>query len=132
VLARGLALSSLPCVARVYLLMGGFGSFSAAYARWAERGDVASTSSTLDLSSLVGSAAEQAVAIIPGRLWLGNKRNASDLHVIRELGITCVLNCTAEVPNYHPNHISYHRVPLLDEVDQSLMELIPPAFKFMG
>lgn len=40
--------------------------------------------------------------IVPGRLFLGHKRHAANLPLLRRAGVNAVLNATEEVPHYFP------------------------------
>ncbi len=67
-----------------------------------------------------------------GFLWIGSKKDASDLRVLRERSICFVLNCTRDhldggVKNFHEKEpgFRYHRIPLRDvdsEVCHSLYQ----------
>jgi hypothetical protein len=58
---------------------------------------------------------EVAHQILP-RLWLGNKRAATDGDWLREHGITVVFNCTKDCP-YHPEMQRRYRVPVHDNLE---------------
>jgi hypothetical protein len=47
-------------------------------------------------------------------LYLGNREAARDLGRLREAGVTHVLNCTCELPNYHEGELVYLALGLLD------------------
>jgi protein-tyrosine phosphatase len=47
-------------------------------------------------------------------LYLGNRESARDLARLREAGITHVVNCTDELPNYHDGHLVYLALRLRD------------------
>ncbi|MBY0232294.1 MAG: dual specificity protein phosphatase family protein [Gemmataceae bacterium] len=48
------------------------------------------------------------------RLWLGNRESARDLGRLKALGITHVVNCADELPDYHPNDLRYLSLKLTD------------------
>jgi hypothetical protein len=48
------------------------------------------------------------------RLYLGNRESARDLRRLRAAGITHVVNCTCELPNYHEGELIYLTLGLLD------------------
>jgi hypothetical protein len=47
-------------------------------------------------------------------LYLGNRESARDLRRLREAGITHIVNCTCELPNYHEGELVYLTMKLLD------------------
>ena len=57
--------------------------------------------------------------VAPG-LFIGGKRTSSDLPWLQSHGITLVVNVTDDLPNIHPEHMSYIRIPLQDLPTASL------------
>ena len=53
------------------------------------------------------------ILIVDG-LYLGNRESARDLRRLREAGITHVVNCAGELPNYHEGHLDYLAVRMAD------------------
>jgi atypical dual specificity phosphatase len=53
------------------------------------------------------------IQILDG-LYLGNREAARDLRRLKQAGITHVLNCTCELPNYHEGELVYLALGLLD------------------
>jgi Dual specificity phosphatase, catalytic domain len=53
------------------------------------------------------------IQILEG-LYLGNRESARDLRRLREAGITHIVNCTDELPNYHPEHFVYLAMKMFD------------------
>jgi hypothetical protein len=53
------------------------------------------------------------IQILEG-LYLGNREAARDLRRLREAGITHVVNCADELPNYHDDHLVYLALRLRD------------------
>jgi predicted protein tyrosine phosphatase len=47
-------------------------------------------------------------------LYLGNRESARDLERLKKAGITHIVNCTQELPNYHEGHFTYHAMKMLD------------------
>jgi hypothetical protein len=48
------------------------------------------------------------------RLYLGNRESARDLKRLRQAGITHVVNCADELPNYHDGQLVYLALRLRD------------------
>ena len=46
--------------------------------------------------------------ILPGKLWLGSGTNARNFKKLREYGITHILNCSDDVPNFYEDDIDAH------------------------
>ncbi|XP_071439693.1 dual specificity protein phosphatase 4-like [Hetaerina americana] len=65
-------------------------------------------------------------------LYLGNERDAADLHLLRSLGVTRVLNVTAHLPGFHQGSgITYLRLPATDSGQQNLKQYFEKAFQFI-
>lgn len=47
-------------------------------------------------------------------LYLGAREDARDLTLLRQQGVTHVLNCALEVPNFHPRDLCYYRMDIRD------------------
>ena len=63
--------------------------------------------------------------IIPG-LFVGSAKNAADAGSLSRLGISYVVNCTEDLPNFHEgceDAPSYNRVPLKDVPEASLVSI---------
>ena len=45
-------------------------------------------------------------------LYLGNYKNASDMHELRALNIKFILNCSLECINMFPNDFDYKKIPI--------------------
>ena len=71
--------------------------------------------------------------ILP-HLYLGNKADSTNLHCLKKLGISHVLNVTHDLPNEFENlaGFRYLKLPLQDNWDGNVIDLFPQAFKFMG
>lgn len=48
------------------------------------------------------------------RLYLGNREMAKDLRRLKEAGVTHIVNCAEELPNYHPRDFRYLALKLKD------------------
>jgi Dual specificity phosphatase, catalytic domain len=53
------------------------------------------------------------IQIVEG-LYLGNRESARDLRRLREAGITHIVNCTEELPNYHEGQFVYLSMKMVD------------------
>lgn len=69
------------------------------------------------------------IRIVEG-LYLGNREAARDLRRLREAGITHVVNCSTELPNYHEGCFEYLALDLTDP-DPTMHAQIGPACAFI-
>jgi protein-tyrosine phosphatase len=69
------------------------------------------------------------IEILEG-LYLGNRESACDLTRLREAGITHVVNCADELPNYHDEHFVYLALRLRDP-DPNLCRHLPRVCGFI-
>lgn len=77
------------------------------------------------------SAVEDAHEIEPG-LYLGNQRVASTLSLLSALGITHVVNCAGEIPNYGEHSgIKYIKLPLSDVPHANISQYFEPSYHFI-
>jgi dual specificity MAP kinase phosphatase len=65
------------------------------------------------------------------RLYLGDARDARDLDLLEECGITHVLNCAYDVPCYHDNRLEYLHLELADP-DPQFADCIPDICDFIA
>ncbi len=63
-------------------------------------------------------------------LYLGNREHALDLHRLRATGITHIVNCAHELPNYHEGVFHYHAMRMTDP-DPAFHERIGAACGFI-
>lgn len=63
-------------------------------------------------------------------LYLGNRRDAYDLDMLRSVGITHVLNCAWEIPCFHRGEFRYLHVKMQDP-DPYFQDHIERACKFI-
>lgn len=73
------------------------------------------------------------VKVIP-YLYLGNAKNSADLSVLKDHGITYILNVTPNVPNKFENDstFKYMKIPISDHLSQNLSQFFPEAIAFIG
>jgi hypothetical protein len=69
------------------------------------------------------------IRILEG-LYLGNRESARDLKHLEAAGITHIVNCTQELPNYHEGRFTYLSMRLLDP-DPDFHEHITTACAFI-
>jgi dual specificity phosphatase 12 len=69
------------------------------------------------------------IRILDG-LYLGNREAARDLRRLKEAGITHILDCTCELPNYHEGQFVYLSLGLLDP-DPNFRQHIRTACAFI-
>lgn len=55
--------------------------------------------------------------IVTQHLVLGCREDAMDLKTMKAIGVTHILNTCKQLPNYHPEHFVYHKIPLMDAPD---------------
>jgi len=65
------------------------------------------------------------------RLWVGSVINAKDARLLNSLGITHILNATAEEDNYYEDQFVYHRVPLYDRLTECASPFFNDAIAFI-
>jgi len=78
-----------------------------------------------------------------GTIFVGNQTAAENIQMLRQLGITHVVNCTvgsSQIPNFHENKdsgITYFRFPIsfwssnVDQSDASVVAFMLPMFTFV-
>jgi len=64
-------------------------------------------------------------------LWVGNAAYAQQLQYLMKLGITHVMNVTADVGNHYPQHFVYQRIPMNDENTVDAIARFPAAVDFI-
>lgn len=82
-----------------------------------------------------GGAPEWTGSQVLPHLFLGDLQTGTSLEDLRLHGITAVVNCTYEEPNFHEDAgILYHRVRLFDDTMQALTpeRHLEPAAAFIG
>ena len=65
-------------------------------------------------------------------LILGNERDSSNAELLRELGVTHILNVTSHLPNhFEKDGLVYKRLPATDSCHQNLSQYFQEAFAFI-
>ena len=72
------------------------------------------------------------VAGVNSYLFLGDWYNANDFKFLKRNGITHILNCTLEVPNYYPGKFSYCKLEIDDLEEEDLLQLLPMINNFIN
>jgi dual specificity MAP kinase phosphatase len=139
------------CSSQIKVLEGGFSKFSSSYPHLCSKlTDVDGVSAPsrnslapLTLSSLSISSSDdqeerrkrhdgaEPVQIRP-HLFLGSERNSSDYELLERLGITHVLNVTANVENKFEDRFHYKRIPIHDNWTQDISSHFDEAIAFIG
>lgn len=72
------------------------------------------------------------VQVIPN-LFLGNAKMSADKNVLRNYGISYILNVTPNVPNKFEgdSHFKYMKIPISDHLSQNLSKFFPEAIAFI-
>jgi len=92
------------------------------------------------ISAAAASHPEQGSDAVGGVIYLGSKVDASNLAHLQLLGVTHVLNCTAEIPCHFEEELAadgsgpafvYKRIELADEVSVPIHEHFGEAFEFL-
>ena len=88
------------------------------------------------LASSVPDVDGQPMTQILPHLYLGNGRDAADPSTLIRLGITRVLNVTADLPcgpvRSSPTAVIYKQLPAADSGQQNLRQYFDDAFNFIG
>jgi protein-tyrosine phosphatase len=71
------------------------------------------------------------VSLVRPNLYLGNFVSACNLPQLEALGISHIVNATAEVKNQFPERFSYHRVPVKDLPSETLLPHFTPISNFI-
>ncbi len=64
------------------------------------------------------------------KLFLGNREMAKDARRLKEKGITHIVNCAEELPNYHPKEFRYLALRMKDP-DPGLVTHLPGVATFI-
>lgn len=68
-------------------------------------------------------------------LFLGNERDATDLHTLKQLNISYVLNVTTHLPGLSEENaigLRHKRLPAADSCRQNIKQYFDEAFSFIG
>jgi atypical dual specificity phosphatase len=65
-------------------------------------------------------------------LWLGSVTKAMDASMLQSVGITHIVNATAEEENFFPQEFVYHRVPLYDKTSDRVAPYFDEVIEFIS
>lgn len=65
------------------------------------------------------------------KLYLGNYKVATNLNLLKSLGITHILNASIEHPNYFEDEFIYKKFPLYDSPHENIRKYFNESFKFI-
>jgi protein-tyrosine phosphatase len=75
---------------------------------------------------------KRGVTILTENICLGGRDDASDLGTLQKLGITHVLNMAAQLPNFQEDRLVCMKIPVKDEEDTQITDVLPLASKFIS
>ena len=64
-------------------------------------------------------------------LYIGNKEDAQASSMLKQMGITHVVNATDSLPNYYNHRLKYHQVPVKDSPDANIAQFFDETLKFI-
>lgn len=67
---------------------------------------------------------------IDGRVFIGNDAGARNLHKLKRIGITHIINCAGELRNYHPSDFHYLSLDLQDRNDD-IMRYLERTYRYI-
>ncbi|XP_044765193.1 dual specificity protein phosphatase 10-like [Coccinella septempunctata] len=113
------------------LLLGGHRDFSKKHRDLCEEVVTRGLSTSASCPTLEDIDSHPASRLLPF-LYLGNSKDAADLSCLQDLGTTCVLNVTSQLPGYHEERgIKYKQIPASDSGHQNLKQYFEEAFDFI-
>ena len=68
---------------------------------------------------------------VTNNLYIGNIYQATNLGWLKERGITHIINCTQEVNNTFPYYFVYHKLNLMDTLQQPLYSSLESTHKII-
>lgn len=68
---------------------------------------------------------------IADKLYLGNLKGASDLHALKQAGITHILQVAAGIKPFFPKDFTYKVINITDTSQSSLIRHFPAAIAFI-
>ena len=69
---------------------------------------------------------------IADHLWVGSALNSKDLKLLQSLGVTHILNATAEEENFFQDNFVYHRTPLYDRTSERSLPFFEDTISFIS
>jgi protein-tyrosine phosphatase len=74
---------------------------------------------------------ESPIDQITDNIYLGDFRAADDLNLLRDNGITHIINCAKDIPEVYPDTFDYLSLNLRDTASQDLTEAIIVSLNFI-
>jgi len=65
-------------------------------------------------------------------LYIGNAENAANQSLLKELGVTAVLNVSSSTPKYFESSFEYKQICVLDNHQADLLSQLNSAIEFIG
>jgi protein-tyrosine phosphatase len=65
------------------------------------------------------------------RLYIGDMGNASDYKWLKAHGITHIINCADEIPNYFSGQFHYLRMKMLDAPNEYILNKLEPSCQYI-
>lgn len=72
------------------------------------------------------------MTIVSNFLVIGGREDAGNRADLIKLGVTHILNCALQVPNYFSEDFIYEHIPILDDEKTDIKEMIAPVLRFLG
>lgn len=69
--------------------------------------------------------------LITNSILLGGRDDASNMDMMKSLGVTHVLNVAQQVPNYFPDRFIYKKIPLLDAPTVRIVDAVPASSAYL-
>lgn len=66
------------------------------------------------------------------RLYIGDMGNASDYRWLKSHGITHIVNCADEIPNYFSGQFHYLRMKMLDSPNETIVHKLEPSYQYIS
>ncbi|OQR93011.1 dual specificity protein phosphatase 2-like [Achlya hypogyna] len=73
-----------------------------------------------------------ATQLLDGLLFIGGNDCVNDLPALLSMGVTHIVNCTRETPDYFPEHVEYLRVAVTDEPEVAIDAFFDEACSFIN
>lgn len=82
------------------------------------------------VSATATAANDDANEIMPG-LYLGNYRVAKNLPLLKYMGVSHIVNCAKELPNYFDSQFAYRHLPLDDHSTADVSQYFSDTYRFI-
>ncbi|MBI1927070.1 dual specificity protein phosphatase family protein [Candidatus Poribacteria bacterium] len=90
----------------------------------------AQSTDALSLATNLKDSEEICMWLVWDSLFLGGRNDAASLKLLKQRGITHIVNCACELPCYFPDDFEYLALRL-DDPDAAFVEYIEPACQFI-